>query len=174
MQGGGSGQFAALPLNLVQNLNQDVVDYMVTGSWSLKAAKEAEKYAKVNLVLPKASNYTHIPDSSEWRLSKDAKYLYYCDNETIHGIEFSEVPKTFSNISIVCDMSSNFLTRRVDVSKFGVIFAGAQKNAGIAGLTIVIIRKDLLGKALPICPTILNYQIFSEHKSLYHTPPCFA
>ena len=157
MQGGGSGQFAALPLNLVQNLNQDVVDYMVTGTWSLKAAKEAEKYAKVNLVLPKASNYTHIPDSSEWRLSKDAKYLYYCDNETIHGIEFSEVPKTFSNISIVCDMSSN-----------------AQKNAGIAGLTIVIIRKDLLGKALPICPTILNYQIFSEHKSLYHTPPCFA
>ncbi|KFM80609.1 Phosphoserine aminotransferase, partial [Stegodyphus mimosarum] len=172
LQGGGTGQFSAVPLNLISN-SDDVADYIVTGAWSSKAAKEAEKYCKVNRVLPKTDVYTGIPDRSEWKLSSNARYVYYCANETIHGVEFDFVPET-NGVPLVCDMSSNILTRPIDVSKFGIIFAGAQKNAGIAGVTFVIVRDDLIGNALPICPTVFDYKINADHKSLYNTPPTFS
>ncbi|XP_035222544.1 phosphoserine aminotransferase-like [Stegodyphus dumicola] len=172
LQGGGTGQFSAVPLNLISN-SDDVADYIVTGAWSSKAAKEAEKYCKVNRVLPKTDVYTGIPDRSEWKLSSNARYVYYCANETIHGVEFDFVPET-NGVPLVCDMSSNILTRPIDISKFGVIFAGAQKNAGIAGVTFVIVRDDLIGNALPICPTVFDYKINADHKSLYNTPPTFS
>ncbi|GIX71859.1 phosphoserine aminotransferase [Caerostris extrusa] len=172
MQGGGTGQFAVVPLNLCSS-SDDVADYIVTGTWSSKAAQEAEKYCRVNRVLPKTSVYTGIPDKSEWKLSNNAKYVYYCANETIHGIEFDFIPET-NGVPLVCDMSSNVLTRPIDITKFGVIFAGAQKNAGIPGVTFVIVREDLLGKALSICPTVFDYKITASNKSLYNTPPTFS
>ncbi|RWS10894.1 phosphoserine aminotransferase 1-like isoform 1 [Dinothrombium tinctorium] len=174
MQGGGTGIFAAVPLNFCPRLKECTADYVVTGSWSAKSAKEAEKYCKVNRVLPKADKYTTIPEKSEWKLDPNASYLYYCANETINGIEFHEVPEPLPNVPLVCDMSSNFLTRPVDVSKFGCIFAGAQKNVGIAGLVIAIVREDLLGKEADVCPSILSFKTMSDNKSLYNTPNCFA
>ena len=173
MQGGGTGQFAAVPMNLLPDANQST-DYLVTGTWSAKAAKEAEKYAKVNLVLPKASKYTGIPEDVQQNYSPDAKYLYYCDNETIHGVEFANLPTHPANAVLVCDMSSNILTRRFDVSKFGVIFAGAQKNMGSAGLTVAIVRNDLMGNAAKYCPTVLDYKVMKDNDSLLNTPPCYA
>jgi phosphoserine aminotransferase len=172
MQGGGTGQFSAVPLNLISSPD-DVADYIVTGAWSSKAAKEAEKYCKVNRVLPKVNVYTGIPDPSEWKLSSNAKYVYYCANETIHGIEFDFIPETYG-VPLVCDMSSNVLTRPLDVTKFGLIYAGAQKNAGIPGVTFVIVREDLIGRPLSICPTVLDYKITADNKSLYNTPPTFG
>lgn len=127
MSGGGTGQFSAVCLNLMGKTG--VADYAVTGSWSAKAFKEAQKYGKANLVFSKADKFTKIPDQSEWKLDPNASYVYYCDNETVDGVEFGFVPDT-KGVPIVCDMSSNFMSRPVDVSKFGVIFAGAQKNIG--------------------------------------------
>ncbi|KNC81988.1 phosphoserine aminotransferase, chloroplastic [Sphaeroforma arctica JP610] len=173
LQGGATTNFAALPLNLAGP--EDTVDYMITGSWSKKAAEEATKYVKnVNKVLPKPANgFTEIPDKSEWSLSPDAKYVYYCDNETVHGVEFSTVPET-NGVPLIADMSSNFLSRPVDVTKFAVIYGGAQKNIGPAGMTIVIIRNDLLGNAQAITPTMLDYSVMAKNGSMYNTPPCFA
>lgn len=171
MQTGGTGQFSAVPLNLCSQLGEEV-DYIVTGSWSEKAAKEAEKYCKVNKIVNANKNYTSIPEYKS-KLNPNAKYVYYCSNETIHGVEFQEVLETTNKV-LVCDMSSNFLTRKVDVSKFGVIYAGAQKNAGIAGLTIVIVRDDLLNQANPLTPLQLHYKTTAENRSLYNTPPCYA
>eukprot|EP01134_Creolimax_fragrantissima_P003329 CFRG3329T1 len=173
LQGGASTHFASLPLNFASP--NDTVDYIITGSWSKKAAEEASKYTKnVNKVLPKLENgFTEIPDASTWTLTPDAKYVYYCDNETVHGVEFPTIPET-NGVTLIADMSSNFLSRPVDVSKFGVIYGGAQKNVGPAGLTIVIVRNDLLGNAQPITPTMLNYEVMAKNKSLYNTPPCFA
>ncbi|KAH0628244.1 hypothetical protein JD844_009136 [Phrynosoma platyrhinos] len=173
LQGGGSGQFSGIPLNLIGLKEARCADYVVTGAWSAKAAKEAEKYAKVNLVHPKLSSYTKIPDPSTWNLNPDASYVYYCANETVHGVEFDFVPDV-GNALLVCDMSSNFLSRPVDVTKFGVIFAGAQKNAGCAGVTVVIVREDLIGFALKECPIVLDYKVQVENSSLYNTPPCFS
>nr|XP_056704965.1 phosphoserine aminotransferase [Euleptes europaea] len=173
LQGGGSGQFSGIPLNLIGLKEARIADYVVTGGWSAKAAKEAEKYAKVNLVHPKLSTYTKIPDPSTWNLNPAASYIYYCANETVHGVEFDFVPDVGKAV-LVCDMSSNFLSRPVDVSKFGVIFAGAQKNIGSAGVTAVIVREDLLGFALKECPIVLDYKVQSENGSLYNTPPCFS
>lgn len=172
MQGGGTGQFSAVPLNLCSSPD-DVADYIITGAWSSKAAKEAEKYCKVNRVLPKVNAYTGIPDLSEWKLSNNAKFVYYCANETINGIEFDFIPET-NGVPLVCDMSSNVLTRPLDVTKFGLIYAGAQKNAGIPGVTFVIVREDLIGKPSPVCPIILDYKINADNKSLYNTPPTFS
>lgn len=171
MQGGGTGQFASIPLNLISRTGS--ADYIVTGTWSAKAAKEAAKYGKINMVLPKTDSYTDIPDPSTWNLSPDASYVYYCANETVHGVEFSFVPDT-KDVPLVADMSSNILTRPFDVSKFGVIFAGAQKNIGPAGVTLVIIRDDLLGKAAATCPIVLDYTIMAKDNSLHNTPPTFA
>uniref|UniRef100_A0A8D0HH22 Phosphoserine aminotransferase n=1 Tax=Sphenodon punctatus TaxID=8508 RepID=A0A8D0HH22_SPHPU len=173
LQGGGSGQFSAIPLNLLGLKETRYADYVVTGAWSAKAAKEAEKYAKVNIVHPKLASYTKIPDPSSWNLNPEATYIYYCANETIHGVEFDFVPDVKGAL-LVCDMSSNFLSKPVDVSKFGVIFAGAQKNAGTAGVTAVMIREDLLGFALKECPIVLDYKVQVENASLYNTPPCFS
>ncbi|GFY37777.1 phosphoserine aminotransferase [Trichonephila inaurata madagascariensis] len=172
LQGGGTGQFAGVPLNLISSPD-DVADYIVTGVWSSKAAQEAEKYCRVNRVLPKTSVYTGIPDKSEWKLSNNAKYVYYCSNETINGIEFDFIPET-NGVPLVCDMSSNVLTRPIDISKFGVIFAGAQKNAGIPGITLVIVREDLIGKGLSVCPAVFDYKINAANQSLYNTPPTFS
>ncbi|XP_006009879.1 phosphoserine aminotransferase isoform X2 [Latimeria chalumnae] len=173
LQGGGSGQFSAIPLNLIDLKEGRCADYIVTGAWSAKAAKEAEKYGKVNIVAPKLDSYTKIPDPNCWTLNKDASYVYYCANETVHGVEFDFIPDT-RGVVLVCDMSSNFISKPVDVSKFGVIFAGAQKNVGCAGVTVVIVREDLLGFALKECPTVLDYKIQAGNNSLYHTPPCFS
>ncbi|XP_052125583.1 probable phosphoserine aminotransferase [Frankliniella occidentalis] len=171
LQGGGTGLFAAVALNLMGRTGS--ADYLVTGSWSAKAAKEAAKYGKVNLVFPKVDKYTEIPPASTWKFSSDASYVYYCDNETVHGIEFPEIPDT-KGVPLVADMSSNFLSRKFDITKFGVVFAGAQKNVGPAGVTVVIVREDLLGSPLPVCPIILDFTINAKDNSLHNTPPCFA
>ncbi|XP_042682831.1 phosphoserine aminotransferase [Centrocercus urophasianus] len=173
LQGGGSGQFSAVPLNLIGLKEGRQADYVVTGAWSAKAAKEAEKYAKVNIVHPKLSAYTNIPDPGTWNLNPDASYVYYCANETVHGVEFDFVPDVKGAV-LVCDMSSNFLSRPVDISKFGVIFAGAQKNVGCAGVTVVIVREDLLGFALKECPVVMDYKTQAANGSLYNTPPCYS
>ncbi|XP_020782513.1 phosphoserine aminotransferase [Boleophthalmus pectinirostris] len=173
LQGGGSGQFSAVPLNLIGLKEDRCADYLVTGTWSAKAAKEAEKYGKVNIVHPKLDSYTKIPDPSSWTLNPSASYVYYCCNETVHGVEYNFIPET-NGVILVSDMSSNFLSRPVDVSKFGLIFAGAQKNVGCAGVTVVIVREDLLGHALKECPIVLDYKVQAENNSLYNTPPCFS
>ncbi|XP_078037614.1 phosphoserine aminotransferase [Augochlora pura] len=169
MQGGGTAQFAAIPLNM---MTTGTADYIVTGSWSAKAAKEATKYGKVNLVLPKTTKYTEVPDQSTWNLDPNASYVYYCANETIHGIEFNYVPET-NGVPLVADMSSNILTRPVDISKFALIYATAQKNIGPAGVTLVIVRDDVLNKAVKVCPTILDYTVMAADNSVHNTPPVF-
>ncbi|XP_072974109.1 phosphoserine aminotransferase 1, chloroplastic-like [Typha angustifolia] len=174
LQGGATTQFAAVPLNLCNS--DDTADYIVTGSWGDKAFKEAQKYCKANLVYSgKSDKYTMIPPFDSVAQNPDAKFLHICANETIHGVEFQEypVPKNKDAI-LVADMSSNFCSKPVDVSKFGLIYAGAQKNVGPSGVTIVIVRKDLIGKAQPITPVMLDYKIHADSASLYNTPPCFA
>ncbi|XP_003746477.1 probable phosphoserine aminotransferase [Galendromus occidentalis] len=172
MQGGGTGQFAAVPLNLCPKLKEQKADYVVTGTWSQKAAKEAASFVQVNEVFPRPAKFDNIPPESGWKTSPDAAYLYYCDNETIHGVEFPRVPSV--DCPIVCDMSSNILTRPVDVSKFGVIIAGAQKNLGPAGVTLVIVREDLIENPASVCPSVLNYKITADNTSLYNTPPTYS
>lgn len=170
MQGGGTGLFAAVPLNLIGKTG--TADYIVTGSWSAKAVKEAAKYGKVNQVFPKLNKYTNIPDQSTWKLDSNASYVYYCANETVHGVEFNFIPET-NGIPLVADMSSNILTRPLDITKFGVIFAGAQKNIGPSGVTLVIIRDDLLNNAMNICPSVFDFTVMANDNSLYNTPPTF-
>eukprot|EP00894_Picocystis_sp_ML_P003946 jgi/Pico_ML_1/54463/g4807.t1 len=171
MQGGASTQFSALPLNLTSA--DDVTDYIVTGSWGSKAYKEAQKYCKANLAATtKDSSFTVIPDQSEWKLTPGAKYVHICANETIQGVEFKHDPTVDG--CLIADMSSNFCSKQVDVSKYGIIYAGAQKNVGPAGVTIVIIREDLIGHARPETPVMLDYQIMAENDSLYNTPPCWS
>ncbi|PRP85821.1 phosphoserine aminotransferase-like [Planoprotostelium fungivorum] len=171
-QGGGTGQFAAVPLNLMGLSPSKSADYIVTGNWSQKAAEEAAKYGKVNIVCDtKATKYTEVPSRDQWKLNPDASYVYYCANETVYGVEFQE--QFDSTIPIVCDASSNFLSRQLDVSKLGVLYAGAQKNSGTSGVTVVIIREDLIKTPLPETPTVLSYKIFAENNSLYNTPPTY-
>lgn len=174
MHGSGTGQFASIPLNLVSKLkDSSVVDYLVTGAWSDKSAKEAQKYTNVNRITPKVNKFNEIPDKNEWKLDSNAKYFFYTDNETIHGIEFPFIPDSLPDVPLVCDMTSNFLTRPIDVEKYGAIFAGTQKNCGIAGLGVVVVRKDLIGKAMEVCPSILDYKIMDDNNSLYNTPPVY-
>lgn len=170
MQGGGTMQFSTVPLNLFAGDSQDEVAYYIqSGSWSSKAVLEAKKVGKVEVIdAAKISNE---------ELSKlafpNASYVYYCDNETIHGVEMPSALLNTGDVPVVCDMSSNFLSREFDVSKFGLIFAGAQKNCGTSGVTIVIVRKDLIEpkKGLATC---MSYEVFSKSKSLYNTPPTFS
>lgn len=169
LQGGASTQFAAIPLNVTKE--GDKVDYIITGSWSKKATDEAKKYCNVNVVT-KGDNKS-IPDPSTWKLSPDAKYVHYCDNETIQGVEF-QAPPAVGDVPLIADMSSNFISKPVDVSKYGIIYAGAQKNVGPAGVTIVIVREDLIGESRPITPTMLDYKTQAENDSMYNTPPCWA
>lgn len=174
LQGGATTQFAAIPLNLCQP--DDTVDFIVTGSWGDKAYKEATKYSKPNVIWSgKSDKYTNIPSFDSLEQSPRAKYLHICANETIHGVEFKDYPTPKDpNTILVADMSSNFCSKPVDVSKFGLIYAGAQKNVGPSGVTIVIIRKDLIGNAQPITPVMLDYKIHAENNSLYNTPPCYG
>ncbi len=171
LQGGATAQFSALPLNLLGD--KKVADYVNTGQWSKKAIKEAQRYCEVNVVASSEdSNFSSIPAFDSWKLSQDAAYLHYTPNETIGGVEFFWTPQV--DAPLVADMSSTILSRPVDVNQFGVIYAGAQKNIGPAGLTIAIVRKDLLGKASAGCPTGMNYQVAADNDSMYNTPPTFG
>jgi len=174
LQGGGTGQFAAVPLNFLPEGSS--ADYCVTGTWSDKSYKEAKRFANVKSVCP-MKKFTCVPDESTWSRDPNASYMYYCDNETVHGIEFGFIPSNegqFANVPVVADMSSNFGTRIFDVNRFGAVFAAAQKNVGPAGCTIAFVRDDLIGKARPYCPTILDYQIMAKNDSLYNTPVTFS
>jgi len=172
LQGGATLQFAMVALNL--SAAGDTVDYIVTGSWSKKAAKEAERFAEVNVAADAASgNYSSIPNEADWNKTSDAAYLHYTTNETIGGVEFHFVPDS-DGVPLIADMSSDILSRPVDVSKFGVIYAGAQKNIGPAGITLVIVRNDLLDRARVDIPTLLSYKAFAESDSMVNTPPTFA
>lgn len=170
LQGGASQQFAAVPLNL---LGDGVADYVNTGQWSTKAIKEAKRFGKVNVAASSEdTNFSSVPAFDTWKLTDNAAYLHYTPNETIGGVEYAFIPEV--KAPLVVDMSSSILSRPLDVSKFGVIYAGAQKNIGPAGLTIVIARRDLLGKASPHCPTMLDYKIAADNDSMYNTPATFA
>lgn len=169
LQGGGTGLFAAVAMNLMGRTGE--ADYIVTGTWSAKAAKEGAKYGKVNLVVPKPEHYRDIADQSTWKLSPNASYLYYCANETVDGVEFPFIPET--NVPLVTDMSSSIMTQKLDVSKFGVIFGGAQKNIGPAGVTVAIVRDDLIGNAMTICPSIFDFKNIADNNSLHNTPSTF-
>ena len=172
MHGGATAQFAAIPMNLMGEGGS--ADYAVTGNFAKNAAKEAGKYGKVNIAADTAdSNHSRIPAQSELKLDPNAKYFYYCANNTIYGTEWQYVPETGS-VPLVSDMSSDILSRSVDVSKYGLIFAGVQKNMAPAGLAAVIIRKDLAGHELPITPVIFNYQTTIDKDSMYNTPPCYT
>ncbi len=169
VQGGASQQFAAVPLNL---MTSGKADYIVTGNFAGKAQEEAQKYGEAKIVASsKDKNFTYIPDVDKIEFSADADYVHITSNNTIFGSRFTKFPKT--KAPLVADMSSNILSEEVNVSDFGLIYAGAQKNIAPAGVTIVIVKKELLGKQLDICPTMLNYQIQAKNDSLYNTPPCF-
>ncbi|KAJ9703891.1 hypothetical protein PVL29_005254 [Vitis rotundifolia] len=174
LQGGATSQFAAIPLNLCKR--DDPVDYVVTGSWGDKAFKEAQKFCKPSVIWSgKSEKYTKIPSFDGLEQNPDAKYLHICANETIHGVEFKDYPTPKNNDRLlIADMSSNFCSKPVDVSKFGLIYAGAQKNVGPSGVTIVIVRKDLIGNAQEITPIMFDYKIHVENNSLYNTPPCYG
>ena len=170
LQGGATLQFAAIPMNLMAGGG---ADYAVTGNFSKKAAREAEKYGEVRLAFDGSdTGYDRIPAQSELQLSPDARYFYYCANNTVYGTEWQYVPE--SPAPLVCDMSSDILSRRVDVSRYGLIYAGAQKNMAPAGLTVVIVEKSLAGRELPCTPEIMSYRTLIEADSMLNTPPCWC
>ncbi|OGI49182.1 MAG: phosphoserine transaminase [Candidatus Muproteobacteria bacterium RIFCSPHIGHO2_12_FULL_60_33] len=172
LQGGAAAQFAMVPLNLLRGKKS--ADYINTGEWSKKAIKEARKFGGVNIAATsEATNFSTVPPQKDWKLDPDAAYLHYTPNETIGGVEFSFVPQT-GGVPLVADMSSTILSRPVDVTRFGVIYAGAQKNIGPAGLTIVIVREDLIGGAAANTPSMFDYKIHVENASMYNTPPTYG
>lgn len=172
LQGGAHLQFAMIPLNLLRG--KASADYLNTGEWSKKAMSEAQKFGRVNEIASSADkNFTYVPTQSSWRCDKNAAYLHYTTNETIGGVELSWVPDS-GDVPLVADMSSDILSRPIDVSRFGLIYAGAQKNIGPAGLTLVIVRDDLIGQVMPGTPTMLDYQIHAENDSMYNTPPTYS
>jgi len=172
MHGGGRGQYCAVPLNILREKTQ--ADFVITGLWSQIAAKEAEKYCSVNQVASAETlSFKSIPERDSWQLSSDAAYVHIVDNETVNGVEFPMIPDV-GDVPLVADMSSNLLSRVIDVSKFGIIYACVQKNIGPAGLAIVIVRDDLIGNAKPITPSIFDYANMAASSSLYNTPNTFA
>lgn len=172
LQGGASQQFAEIPLNLLPE--DGVADYIDTGIWSKKSIEEARRYGNINVAASaKPYDYFAIPGQNEWQLSKDAAYLHYASNETIGGLQFDWIPEV-GDVPLVADMSSDILSRPIDVSKFGLIYAGAQKNIGPSGLVVSIIREDLLGRARSVCPTMLNYKVAADNGSMYNTPATFS
>ena len=172
LQGGASTQFAMVPMNLYRG--KASADYLNTGEWSKKAIKEAQKYGKVNVVASSEDkNFTYAPAQSVWKLDPNAAYVHYTPNETIGGVEIFWTPET-GDVPLVADMSSNILSRSIDVSKFGLIYAGAQKNIGPAGVTIVIVREDLLGQLVPGTPTMFDYKVAADNDSMYNTPPTYG
>lgn len=171
LQGGASSQFAAVPLNLMGDNGS--ADYVNTGQWSKKAIAEGKRFGKVNVAASSEdSNFSTIPPRDSWQLGADAAYLHYTPNETIGGVEYFWTPKV--DVPLVVDMSSTILSRPIDVAEYGVIYAGAQKNIGPAGLTLVIVRRDLLGRASAACPTMLDWKVAADNDSMYNTPPTFA
>ena len=172
LQGGASQQFAMIPMNLMKN---KVADYIVTGQWAKKAYQEACKYGKANKIASSEDEtFSYIPDCSDLPISEDADYVYICENNTIYGTKFKELPNTKGK-TLVADVSSCFLSEPVDVSKYGVIYGGVQKNIGPAGVVIVIIREDLITEdTLPGTPTMLQYKIHADNNSLYNTPPAYG
>ncbi|MHB8477152.1 MAG: 3-phosphoserine/phosphohydroxythreonine transaminase [Steroidobacteraceae bacterium] len=171
LQGGASAQFSLVALNLAAP--HATVDYIDTGHWSRKALGEAARYCTVHVAGDAGEPYMRVPPQSELRLSRGAAYAHYTPNETISGVEFGYVPET-GRVPLVADMSSSILSQPTDVAKFGVIYAGAQKNIGPAGLTVVIVRDDLLGRADPKTPLVFDYKAIAEHQSMLNTPPTFA
>lgn len=172
LQGGASSQFAMVPMNLYRG--KASADYLNTGEWSKKAIKEAKKYGAVNVVASSEDkNFSYAPTQDAWKLDPNAAYVHYTPNETIGGVEIFWTPET-GNVPLVADMSSNILSRPIDVSKFGLIYAGAQKNIGPAGLTIVVVRDDLLGETVKGTPTMFDYKIAADNDSMYNTPPTYA
>ena len=172
IQGGGSTQFAMVPMNLMKNR---VADYIITGQWAKKAAAEAKRYGKINEVASSADKtFSYIPDVSKIKVSDDADYVYICHNNTIYGTTYHKLPDTKGKI-LVADMSSDILSQPIDVTKYGLIFAGVQKNIGPAGTVVVIIREDLItDDVLEDTPTMLRYKIHADNKSLYNTPPAYG
>jgi len=172
LQGGAHQQFAMIPMNLMKN---GVADYIVTGQWAKKAAAEASKYGKVNIVASSADKtFSYIPDCSDLAISEDADYVYICENNTIYGTKFKELPDTKGK-TLVADISSCFLSEPVDVTKYGILYGGVQKNVGPAGVVIVIIREDLItDDVLPYTPTMLKYKTHADAGSLYNTPPAYG
>ena len=172
LQGGGLGENAIVPMNMLRGKSS--IDMVVTGEWSQKSAEEAKKFAAVNIAASSQSTaFTSIPDRTSWQLTKDAAYVHLCMNETIGGVEFQSVPDV-GDVPLVGDVSSTILSRPLDVSKFGLIFGGAQKNIGPAGLTIVIVREDLIGQATAYTPDVFNYAVQAKSDSMYNTPPTYA
>jgi phosphoserine aminotransferase len=171
LQGGASTQFSAVPLNLLAG--KSTADYVNTGQWSKKAIAEGQRYCQVNVAASSEdSKFSTIPAQDTWQLTGDAAYLHYTPNETIGGVEYAWIPQV--DVPLVADMSSTILSRPIDVGKFGAIYAGAQKNIGPAGLTLVIVRRDLLGTADAKCPAMLNWETAADNDSMYNTPPTFA
>jgi phosphoserine aminotransferase len=172
LQGGATMHFSAVPMNLLRGRKS--IDFVNTGEWSKKAIAEAKKFAQANVVASSEDrNFTYVPKQASWKRSPDAAYLHVCTNETIGGVEFQWTPET-GDTPLVADMSSHILSRPIDVAKYGLIYAGAQKNIGPAGLVLVIVREDLLGQAIPETPTVLDYKKMAEADSMVNTPPTFA
>ena len=172
MQGGAIGENAIVPLNLIGRSGK--ADYVVTGDWSKKSAKEAAKYGTVNIAATgEASKFTAIPKQSAWKLDPGASYVHICSNETIGGVQYHWVPDV-GQVPLVADMSSDIMSRPIDVSRYGLIYAGAQKNMGPSGVTLVVVRDDLLGHALPACPSAFDYKMQADADSMFNTPPTYA
>ncbi len=172
LQGGASSQFAMVPLNLLRGRKS--ADYINTGAWSKKAIAEAKRYCEVNVAASsEADNFTSVPPQDSWKLNADAAYVHYTPNETIGGVEFGWIPDT-GDVPLVADMSSTILSRPIDVSRYGVIYAGAQKNIGPAGLTVVIVRDDLIGSVMDGAPTMFDYKTHADAGSMYNTPPTYG
>jgi len=172
MQGGATFQFAAAPLNLIGKTGK--ADYAVTGNFSKIAMKEACKYGEINVAADSSDkNHTYIPEQSALKLSADASYFHYCANNTIYGTEWKYVPET-NGVPLVCDMSSNIMSKPVDVSKYAVIYAGVQKNMAPAGMAVVVVNKELAGNELPITPKIMSYKVAIDKDSMDNTPPCYT
>lgn len=187
LQGGAQAQNAVLPLNLAALKPQRQMDYVVTGSWSQKSAEEAIKYGDAQVVVSAASpnhpvvgghsGYTHIPSPATWRLRPQASYVHLCSNETVHGVEFQQLPDLRalgSEAPLAIDFSSHVLSRPLDWNRVALAYGGAQKNIGPAGLTLVVLREDLLGHALPICPSVFDYRLQANNQSMLNTPPTYA
>ena len=175
MQGGGLAENAIVPLNLSRGGS---ADFVLTGAWSQKSHAEARKYCNARIAASdEAGGYTHIPPAAQWQLTPGASYVHLCSNETIHGVEFHELPDLKalgSDAALVVDFSSQVASRPVDWSRVGLAFGGAQKNIGPAGLTLVVVREDLLGHALPVCPSAFDYKTVADNQSMYNTPPTYA
>jgi phosphoserine aminotransferase len=172
LQGGAAAQFAMIPMNLLRGRTS--ADYVHTGQWAAKAIAEAKKFCGVNVAASSAdAKFTYVPKQDRWKLDPNAAYVHVTTNETIGGVEFHWTPVT-GDVPLVADASSHILSRAIDVSRYGVIYAGAQKNIGPAGLTIVIVREDLLGQALPSTPSVFDYKVQADNDSMFNTPPTYA